>query len=113
MDRFIAKENIKHFVDRLQTEEDGLTRVTLQKLLIAEEDKFAQLSERLDMVEQNIVRISDLAVLQRARVNDIRAGQNGHDANLAHQHLSNLEKLYDTFVAYQRLVVKELDRQEF
>lgn len=69
--RFTARENIKHFVDRLQRETDRHTRWTLQKLLLEEEDKFAKLSERLDIMDQNILRIANLAVVQRARLNDV------------------------------------------
>lgn len=108
MDRFIARENIKHFVDRLQTETDDCTRATVQRLLIAEEDKFAKLSERLDMVDQNILRIADLAVLQRAKVNDMRL--DGDGAALAHRHLANLEQLYELFVTSRQRVVIMMDK---
>ncbi|CDX31821.1 conserved hypothetical protein [Mesorhizobium sp. ORS 3359] len=108
MDRFIARENIKHFVDRLQTETDDGIRATVQGLLIAEEDKFAKLSERLDMVDQNILRIADLATLQRARVNDMHP--DGDGAALAHRHLENLEQLHELFVESRQLVVAAMER---
>ena len=110
MDRFIARENIKHFFDRLQTEEDGAVRATLHRLLLAELDKFAKLAERLDMVDHNISRVTDLALLPRARVNGMGANQDS-DAALARQHLFNLEGLYEVFVEYRRHLVKEIDRQ--
>ncbi|RWA77574.1 MAG: hypothetical protein EOQ28_02235 [Mesorhizobium sp.] len=105
---FVHRENIKHFADRLATETDEATRATLKTLLIAEEDKFAKLSERLDIVDQNILRIADLAVLQRTRVNDIRLDDDG--ADLARRHLQNLEQLYDLFVASRQRVVNEMVR---
>jgi hypothetical protein len=41
MDRYIARENIKHFRDRLWSEIDQDVRARLQQLLVAEEDKLA------------------------------------------------------------------------
>ncbi|CDX56164.1 conserved hypothetical protein [Mesorhizobium plurifarium] len=108
MDRFIARENIKHFVDRLHTETDQRTRSTLQKLLIAEEDKLAKLSERLDVMDHNVLRITDLAVMQRARLNG--AHMDGDGAALARRHLENLEQLYERFMLRRRHVESEIMR---
>ncbi|MGT2468590.1 hypothetical protein ACVOMV_33245 [Mesorhizobium atlanticum] len=108
MDRFIARENIKHFVDRLQTETDDATRATVQRLLIAEEDKFAKLSERLDMVDQNILRIADLAVLQRARsMTCALMATARHWPTVTSKTSRNYTKL---FVASRQLVVAMMDR---
>jgi hypothetical protein len=42
MDRFIARENIRHFRDRLISETDPTVRSSLQRLLVEEEDKLAK-----------------------------------------------------------------------
>jgi len=54
MDRFIARENIKHFQDRLRVEIDPHTRSRLHKLLVAEEDKLGADFELLADVERYI-----------------------------------------------------------
>ena len=41
MDAFIARENIKHFQDLLQTSSDDAQRRTLEALLAAEQKKLA------------------------------------------------------------------------
>ncbi|RWM12510.1 MAG: hypothetical protein EOR72_21015 [Mesorhizobium sp.] len=63
MDRFIAKENIKHFVDRHETEGDGCTRAVLWQLLVAEIDKIRAVSDALVMLEDAISRI-DIKISQ-------------------------------------------------
>jgi hypothetical protein len=54
VDRFIARANIKHFRDRLWSETDPVTRSSLQKLLVAEEDKLAASFELLADIETHI-----------------------------------------------------------
>lgn len=54
MDRYITRENIKHFRDRLSSEIDPKARALLQKLLIAEEDKLGGDLELLADVHQYI-----------------------------------------------------------
>jgi hypothetical protein len=54
MDRFIARENIKHFRDLLWTDLDARDRVRIQRLLIEEEDKLARNSELLETLERHI-----------------------------------------------------------
>ncbi|CDX31267.1 conserved hypothetical protein [Mesorhizobium sp. ORS 3359] len=109
MDRFVARENIRHFVDRFHTENDDVVRSNLQKLLIEEEDKFARLSEQLEVMDQNLFRISDLALQQRARIYSLRA--NGVDTALAQKHLANLEALNCLFVQRRRAIAIELDER--
>ena len=52
MDDFIRDWNISSYVERLHTEGDGPTRRTLQKLLIAEEDKFGRLTEKIATLDR-------------------------------------------------------------
>ncbi len=70
MDRFIRDQNIGNYIEQLHTEGDGNTRRTLQQLLIAEEDKFARLGERIDTlnrwIEDGEKRIARLKTLLSA-----------------------------------------------
>jgi hypothetical protein len=45
MDAFIARENIKHFQDLLQTSSDDAQRRTLEALLAAEQKKLEGLAQ--------------------------------------------------------------------
>ena len=71
MNEFIRDQNIGNFIDRLHREGDGETRRTLQQLLIAEEDNFGRISERIDSltrwIEDGEKRITKLKVLLSAQ----------------------------------------------
>lgn len=88
MDRFIARENIKHFVDRLETETDQPTRSTLRKLLLAEVDKFAKLSDRLDALDENLSRVGN-------NIERLRSGGLVSE----HQRLKNLKELRELLIS--------------
>jgi hypothetical protein len=78
MDRFIARENIKHFRDRLWSEVDQNERVRLRDLLIAEEDKLAADLELLADIDRHISHGNHRIDGQRALVNAMeRDGRNG------------------------------------
>jgi hypothetical protein len=77
MDRFIARENIKHFRDRLWVESDPDMRSRLHKLLVAEEDKLGADFELLADVERHIADGNHRIKRQRAIVTDMQ--RDGHD----------------------------------
>src|SRR6516164_6511816 len=78
MDRFIARENIKHFRDRLSVEIDPDMRSRLHKLLVAEEDKLGADFELLADVERHIADGNRRIKRQRAIITDMeRDGHNG------------------------------------
>jgi hypothetical protein len=54
MDRFIARENIRHFRDHLGSEVDPDSRALLHRLLIAEEDKLGKDLELLADLDRHI-----------------------------------------------------------
>lgn len=54
MDRFIARENVKHLRERLRSESDGDTRTRLGRLLVEEEDKLAADLELLADIDRHI-----------------------------------------------------------
>jgi hypothetical protein len=71
VDRFIAKENIKHFVDRLETKGEGLTRAMLWQPLIAEIDNSRTSLDSLNVLEENIFRLGVNRPAQVAGLNDV------------------------------------------
>ena len=54
MDRFIARENVKHFRNRLDTELDPDVRSKVRRLLIEEEDKLGASLELLADIDRHI-----------------------------------------------------------
>jgi hypothetical protein len=81
MDRFVARENIKHFRDRLRAEVDPAMRTTLQKLLVEEEDKLAADVGLVDDLEREISKCDAMIERQQALIAGIEA--NGGDGALA------------------------------
>ena len=99
MDRFIARENIKHFVDRLETETDQPTRSTLQKLLLAEVDKFAKLSDRSDALDENIFRVENK--IERLHASGLASEP---------QRFEYLEELRDLLTSKRHMVARLIDQ---
>ena len=78
MDRFIARENIKHFRGRLWVEIDPDMRSRLHRLLVAEEDNLGTDFELLTDVERHIADGDRRIKRQRAIITDMeRDGHNG------------------------------------
>jgi hypothetical protein len=77
VDRFIARENIKHFRDRLWSENDRDTWSRIQKLLVAEEDKLGADLELLADIERHIADGSQRIERQQALVAIMQ--RDGHD----------------------------------
>ena len=107
MDRFIARENIKHFRDRLSVEIDPDMRSRLHKLLVAEEDKLGADFELLADVERHIADGNRRIKRQRAIVTDMQ--RDGHDGLVQARVL--LESLMDSQLLsknYRRRILMEI-----
>jgi hypothetical protein len=107
MDRFIARENIKHFRDRLSVEIDLDMRSRLHKLLVAEEDKLGADFELLADVERHIADGNRRIKRQRAIVTDMQ--RDGHDGLVQARVL--LESLMDSQLLsknYRRRILMEI-----
>jgi hypothetical protein len=81
MDKFVARENIRHFHDRLETETDPTARALLHRLLIQEEDKLGHNCEALREVENHIARVKEHVNRQQALITSTE--QNGYDISQA------------------------------
>jgi hypothetical protein len=111
MDRFVARENIRHFRDRLWLEVDRHARARLQELLIAEEDKLGKDLELLADIDRHLSDGNRRIDSQRTRVNTMeRDGHNG---------LAQARILLDCMVetqllhrAYRRRVLIEIKQNE-
>ena len=98
MDRFIARENIRHFRTMLATEIDQETRARLHRLLVEEEDKLAKDLELLADIERHIEDGHRQIETQRARVDHMRATN--------HCGLAQGEAFLDGLIESQRIHAK-------
>jgi hypothetical protein len=77
MDRFIARENIKHFNDRLQSEVNPATRTLVERLLVDEENKLGLDTALLAEVERAIENFDAIIETQKKLVGTLK--RDGHD----------------------------------
>jgi len=109
MDRFIARENIKHFRDRLWPEVDQEARSLLRKLLVEEEDKLGADLELLADIKRHIADGNQRIERQRALVTVLeRDGQKGlaHAKTLLDGMLESQVLLHD----YHRRIVIQVSQ---
>ena len=78
MDRFIARENIKHFRDLLGSATDCAMRSNLQKLLVLEENKLGASLELLADIDRHIADGNTRVERQQALVATME--RDGHPA---------------------------------
>jgi hypothetical protein len=96
MDKFVARENIRHFRDRLETETDPTTRSLLLGLLLQEVEKLGHNAEALREIENYIARAKEHVNSQRALVASIE--HDGHDRTKA---LALLNAYSETLLVYE------------
>ena len=112
MDRmleFIGKRNIDLFVSRLETEADTGLRSSVRRLLLEEEDRFGQLSERLEIAAQHLRRGAERIREQRSLVS--RLERDGRDAELARQTLGHLEDIQQLFACFQQSLLDMMNHR--
>lgn len=108
MDKFVARENIKHFHDRLKTETDPAIRARLHRLLVEEEDKLGHNSEALHQIERHIDDAKRRVNRQQSMVASIE--RDGGDTVHA---LTLLEALSETLLLFEnrrQAILTALDR---
>ncbi len=79
MQRFVARENIRHFRDRLETEIDPATRSRLHTLLVQEEDKLGFNYEALGEIDNHIALAKEHVKRQQQLVASFE--RDGSDTN--------------------------------
>src|SRR3569623_895041 len=106
MDRFIARENVRHLRIRLCSENTPGVRSQLQKLLIEEEDTLGASYALLADLERHNNNGNRLIELQRVIVATMqRDGKAGQDA--ANSLLDALTDSQDLHTHYRKLVLIE------
>jgi hypothetical protein len=105
MDKFVARENIRHFWERLETETNPTTRSLLHELLVQEEDKLGHNSEALQQIDNHIATAKGHVARQQACLASIEG--NGHDTTQA---LALLNAYSETLLIFENQRKKILSR---
>jgi hypothetical protein len=108
MDKFIAAQNIKHFRDRLRSEPDQVTRATLQKLLVQEEDKLAADLALLEDLDKEIAKCD--AVIERQKALVVTLESKGSDGGTARALLDGLIQTKFLHFKYRNSVLGRMQR---
>jgi hypothetical protein len=96
MDKFVARENIKHFRERLETETDPSMRARLHRLLVEEEDKLGHNLETLHAIETHIAKGKMRVDRQQAVVASME--RDGHETTHA---LALLGAMCETLLIFE------------
>jgi hypothetical protein len=108
MDKFIARENIRHFHDRLETETDPAIRSRLHRLLVEEEDKLGHNSEALHQIETHIADAKKRVNRQQSLVASIE--RDGRETIHALTLLTGLSETLLLFENRRHAILIALDR---
>jgi hypothetical protein len=103
-----ARENIRHFRNRLRSEVDPAKRSVIQRLLVQEEDKLAATLELIEDVAREIARCLKLVERQRAVV--VALERDGHDVTTAVALLDGLNDSVTTHQEYHQRVATRLQQ---
>ena len=109
VERFVVEGNISRFVDLLRTETNSFRRETLKRILIAEENRFGSVADRLETVERHVTDGEARIAQQRRLV--ARMKGNGGDAGAAERMLDAFESIQDIFYGVQAAVHEEMERR--
>ena len=110
MDKFVARENIRHFRDRLETEADPTNRSVLHKLLLHEEDKLGHNSEALTEIENYVAAAKEYKARQHACI--ASAERNGHDTTKVRALLAAYSEILLAFESQREKVLIRLKESQ-
>ncbi len=108
MDKFVARENVRHFRDRLETETDASQRSLLQRLLIEEEDKLGHNLDLLHVIETNIRDGRTRVYRQQSIIASME--QDGNDTSQARALLGVMSETLLIFEYRREAILKTLDQ---
>ena len=109
MDRFVARENIRHYRDMLLSDIEPDKRSRVQKLLVEEEDKLGKNLELLADIQTHIDEGARRIWTQESRVRAMQlTGHNG--VGQAQAFLDGMMESQRVSMKYRRLVEQEVER---
>ena len=111
MDRFIARENVKHLREHLASDIDAKTRAEVTRQLVGEEDKLGADYELLADLDQHIRRGHTLIAWQTGLVESME--RDGHDGLArAKSLLHGLTDSHDLHVRYRQRVLARIEENK-
>ena len=108
MDTFVARENIRHFRDRLEIETNPTVRSLLHRLLVLEEDKLGQNSEALHEIENHVARAKGHVNRQQALIASMKC--NGYDKTRAMVLLKAYSEIVLAFENQRKKILIKLEQ---
>ena len=109
VERFVVEGNISRFVDLLRAETDSFRRETLKRLLVAEENRFGSVADRLQTVERHLTDGEALIAQQRRLI--ARMKGDGGDAGAAERLLRSFEVIQDLLQGFHAAVYEQAERR--
>jgi hypothetical protein len=106
MDQFVAEQNMAHYIGRLQTDADEVTRSTLHRLLLDEENLLGLTQDQLQRTNRHIEKLRRLIAKQSETI-DKRA-RNGLETSRATTLLSTLNEIMATYQIHRQRIVAAL-----
>jgi hypothetical protein len=107
MDKFIARENVKHLRDQIRSEIDPNKRAVLQRILVEEEDRLGATNELIANIEREVATSRKLIAEHRALIASSEREQ-GDGLEQARALLDGLGQSLALHEEYHRRLVKRL-----
>jgi hypothetical protein len=110
MERFIHRENVANFLDRLRRETDPAGRRTLRALLAEEMEKFSRSGDNLDLIDRHLSDCKLRIVRQYRIIDDLRRDGRG---TAPEQHmLDNLHDVEELLNGHRAVIVDGMARKK-
>ncbi len=106
MDRFIVRENIKHFRHELENGVDEPTRVTMLKLLVEQENHLGLTREQLAKLDHHISRLSEIMARHVELMDQLQSI--GQPSERASKVLTTLNDLMAVYIAHRQTITTAL-----
>jgi hypothetical protein len=106
MDRFIARENIKHYRHELENGVVEPTRATMLKLLVEEENRFGHTREELSKLDRHISRLSEIMARHVELMEKLQS--TGSPLHRAPVILATLRDVMATYLVHRRRIIASL-----
>ena len=102
MDKFVARENIKHFRRELENGADEPTRATMLKLLVEELNHLGHNREQLAKLDHHISRLSEIMARHVELMDKLQF--NGQSSERASMVLATYNDLMAVYIAHRQRI---------
>ena len=106
MDKFVARENIKHFRRELENGLSEPTRATMLKLLVEEENHLGHTQEQLGKLERHIARLREIMARHIDLMDNLQS--NGRSSERASMVLATYNDLMAVYLTHRQTITTAL-----